>query len=248
MKITGDDNGINGYNNVCSLNKSLAHKSKMEIAQLWKIYQEMKDENIISELKQIISDKNDPDFRRPIAMEVLSNIYIFDKNEKEAILLNDVLIKDNKGTTHEKNGLLNLFFIYYDGVDFVNAENALMQIDQSYSTEERVMLAKWLLNKVDLGKSSMKNVSQPLEYNLFQNYPNPFNPTTTINYLIKEEGFVTLKLYDILGAEIKTLVNEEKTRGRYTYNFDGSGLTTGVYIYQLRINNFISSKKLLLVK
>jgi len=83
---------------------------------------------------------------------------------------------------------------------------------------------------------------------LLQNHPNPLNPTTTINYQLKENGLVTLKLYNVLGEEIKTLVNEEKTKGRYIYNFDGSDLATGVYIYHLRVNDFISSKKLMLLK
>ncbi|NWF90355.1 MAG: T9SS type A sorting domain-containing protein [Ignavibacteriaceae bacterium] len=83
---------------------------------------------------------------------------------------------------------------------------------------------------------------------LEQNFPNPFNPSTTINYQIKQDGLVTLSIYDILGAEVKTLVNEEKTTGRYSYNFDGSDLATGVYIYQLKVNDFVSSKKLVLLK
>jgi hypothetical protein len=86
------------------------------------------------------------------------------------------------------------------------------------------------------------------EYALDQNYPNPFNPATTINYQIKEDGLVTLKIYDILGSEVKTLVNEEKTQGRYSHNFNASDLASGVYIYQLRINDFVSSKKLMLLK
>jgi len=87
-----------------------------------------------------------------------------------------------------------------------------------------------------------------MDYELLQNHPNPFNPTTTIKYRLKEGGVVTLKLYDVLGKEIKTLVNEEKNKGRYTYNFDGSDLPSGVYIYQLRVNDFMASKKLMLIK
>lgn len=86
------------------------------------------------------------------------------------------------------------------------------------------------------------------KYDLSQNYPNPFNPSTTINYQLKEEGLVILKIYDILGSEIKTLVKEEKTKGRYVHNFNGSDLASGVYIYQLRVNDFVSSKKLILLK
>ena len=85
-------------------------------------------------------------------------------------------------------------------------------------------------------------------YDLAQNYPNPFNPSTTIKYQIPEDGMVTLKIYDILGREIKTLVNEQKSIGRYEVKFDASDLTTGVYIYRLKVNDFVSVKKMILVK
>jgi len=85
-------------------------------------------------------------------------------------------------------------------------------------------------------------------YDLFQNYPNPFNPTTIISYQIPKEGFVTLKVYDLLGNEIKTLVNEYKNTGRYEMNFFASDLASGVYIYKIRVNDFVASKKLVLLK
>jgi len=88
----------------------------------------------------------------------------------------------------------------------------------------------------------------PAVYKLNQNYPNPFNPSTIINYQIPEEGFVTLKIYDILGKDVKTLVNEQKAVGSYNIKFDASDLASGFYIFQIRINSYISSKKMLLIK
>lgn len=88
----------------------------------------------------------------------------------------------------------------------------------------------------------------PSEFVLFQNYPNPFNPTTTINYQLPENGFVTIKIYDMLGKEIATLVNENKSAGYYKVEFNASKLTSGVYIYTINANNFIQSKKMLLTK
>lgn len=81
-----------------------------------------------------------------------------------------------------------------------------------------------------------------------QNYPNPFNPTTIIKYQLPKDGFVTLKVYDILGKEIKTLVNEYKPSGRYEITFDGSSLASGVYVYKLDVNNFSTSRKFILMK
>lgn len=88
----------------------------------------------------------------------------------------------------------------------------------------------------------------PTVYNLSQNYPNPFNPSTIINYQIPVEGFITLKVYDILGNEVKSLVNENKPAGIYNINFDASGLASGMYIYKLTAENYISTKKMLMIK
>jgi hypothetical protein len=88
----------------------------------------------------------------------------------------------------------------------------------------------------------------PTEYELYDNYPNPFNPATTINFQIPKDGYVTLKVYDILGREVATLVNEEKKAGSYSYKFDASELSSGVYIYKITANDFVQSKKMLLMK
>jgi photosystem II stability/assembly factor-like uncharacterized protein len=88
----------------------------------------------------------------------------------------------------------------------------------------------------------------PHLFTLFQNYPNPFNPTTTINYQIPSTGHVSLKIYDILGREIATLVNEEKSAGNYEIKFDGSNLSSGVYFYRLQSGSFSETKKFVLLK
>jgi hypothetical protein len=91
-------------------------------------------------------------------------------------------------------------------------------------------------------------VEIPLEYSLEQNYPNPFNPTTTIKYSISKDGFVKLSIYNLLGEEVTTLVNSEQKAGRHEVNFDASKLSSGVYLYRVESNNFISIKKMVLVK
>jgi tetratricopeptide (TPR) repeat protein len=92
------------------------------------------------------------------------------------------------------------------------------------------------------------NGNIPKEYGLSQNYPNPFNPSTTIRYQIPKSGIVTLKVYDILGKEVATLVNENKAEGSYDFTFNASRFASGVYIYQLRVNDFVSSKKMIMLK
>ena len=90
--------------------------------------------------------------------------------------------------------------------------------------------------------------SQLSSYILYQNYPNPFNPTTEIKYSLKNYGFVTLRVYDILGREIAVLVNQNQKAGYHSIYFDASRLASGVYIYHLRVNDYASSKKMLLLK
>jgi hypothetical protein len=85
-------------------------------------------------------------------------------------------------------------------------------------------------------------------YELKQNYPNPFNPITVIDYSIKEEGNVELIIYDVLGKVVKKLVDERKTAGNYAAQFDASNLSSGIYFYSLRVNGFVNTKKMLLLK
>jgi hypothetical protein len=88
----------------------------------------------------------------------------------------------------------------------------------------------------------------PDSYNLAQNFPNPFNPSTSIRYSIPQRRNVTLKVYDILGNEVASLVNEEKAQGVYTVTFNAGGLSSGIYFYTLRADGFVQTKKMLLLK
>lgn len=85
-------------------------------------------------------------------------------------------------------------------------------------------------------------------YALAQNFPNPFNPLTTIRYQLPKDGLVTLKIYDILGSVVKTLVNEEKVAGKYEVYFNASSFASGVYMYKLNVNDYIDTKKMILLK
>jgi len=88
----------------------------------------------------------------------------------------------------------------------------------------------------------------PSEYSLSQNYPNTFNPTTKIRYEIPEGSFITIKVYDVLGREISTLLNEEKPAGSYEVEFEASQLTSGIYFYRLQAGSFVETKKMVLMK
>jgi parallel beta-helix repeat protein len=98
------------------------------------------------------------------------------------------------------------------------------------------------------GTTEVVEENIPQTFQLFQNYPNPFNPSTNIGFRIAEFGFVSLKVYDILGNEVTTLVNEEKYPGIYEVEFDASLLPSGIYFYQIKFGSFTQSKKVLLLK
>ncbi len=93
-----------------------------------------------------------------------------------------------------------------------------------------------------------ENNQMPSSFYLSQNYPNPFNPTTVINYSIAKAGLVTLKVYNILGQEVATLVNREQATGTYKVSFDASNMASGVYVYRLTSSNFSLTKKMTLIK
>jgi hypothetical protein len=88
----------------------------------------------------------------------------------------------------------------------------------------------------------------PDEYSLAQNYPNPFNPTTTLVYGLRERTIVELKVYDVLGREIETIVNSEQEAGYYEMEFNANRLSSGVYFYRLRAGEFVKTKKMVLLR
>ena len=102
--------------------------------------------------------------------------------------------------------------------------------------------------KYEYSRSVKVSINAPKVFSLSQNYPDPFNPATTIKYSIPSDGPVSLQIYDLLGREVKTLVNENQKAGDYTFKFDGSSLSSGVYIYRIQTGKLSSSKKMILLK
>ncbi|MBT8377947.1 MAG: T9SS type A sorting domain-containing protein [Ignavibacteria bacterium] len=113
----------------------------------------------------------------------------------------------------------------------------------AYGGPATVELAEFTISSVD-----DNNLSGLNSYKLEQNYPNPFNPSTNISFRIAESGFSSLKVYDVLGNEISTLINEELSAGEYEVVFDGNALPSGIYFYQLKVDEYNISKKMVLIK
>jgi len=144
----------------------------------------------------------------------------------------------------------------YRGIAFIEGYGTTAIQQQYIFVDKNISVSDYFyrLKQIDFNgawaysKEVEVDVNTPLNFFLSQNYPNPFNPVTTINYSIPKRSIVTLKIYDILGEEVATLVNEEKLPGLYEIKFDGGNLSSGVYIYRLTADDFFSSKKFTLLK
>ncbi|MGE5804201.1 MAG: T9SS type A sorting domain-containing protein, partial [Ignavibacteria bacterium] len=144
----------------------------------------------------------------------------------------------------------------WNTVAFVNGRGTTTELTNYSYTDKNVPagIYNYRLKQVDFdggfeySKTVEFEVNAPKKFALEQNYPNPFNPSTIINYQIPQDGIVTLKIYDVIGGEVRTLINEFKGAGIYEVKFDASDLSSGFYIYRLKANDFILSKKMLLVK
>lgn len=123
---------------------------------------------------------------------------------------------------------------------YINADACMLMINRKLSPDV-------IITSID-----KKDEIEISDFRLEQNYPNPFNPNTVINYQLPAKSFITLKVYDILGKEIKTLVNEEKSEGNYSISFDGSELSSGIYFYKLTMFENLQvkniTKKMMLIK
>jgi len=150
----------------------------------------------------------------------------------------------------------------YAGVKYREAYNKAggvvylaFPIESVYDNEERKELIEMVLSGFDVTPLVGDGSINPNEFVLFQNYPNPFNPSTTIKYSIPLVGtsrgvspHVILKIFDILGREVVTLVNKEQSAGNYEIQFDASELTSGSYFYRITSGEFSESKKMILLR
>ena len=122
-----------------------------------------------------------------------------------------------------------------------NIDSPQVALLNSYQYENHV-------DSTSVQSVSLQQLDLIKDYALNQNYPNPFNPTTTISYTIPKDGMVTLKIYDVLGREVETLVNQVQEVGKYEVQLDGSRLASGVYFYRLVSGTHVITKKMLMLK
>ena len=130
--------------------------------------------------------------------------------------------------------------------------NIVCTMVRARSTDGKIVVAThgngvYASNIISTGIENQNN-GKPKSFELSQNYPNPFNPSTVINYSTPRESFITLKLYDITGREVKTLISDVKPAGNYSYHLNGSALASGVYFYSLTAGNYTQTRKMILLK
>ena len=144
----------------------------------------------------------------------------------------------------------------WESIGFVNGNGTSTETHNYSFADQSPVTGKsyYRLKQIDFdGSYEYSNVIEvdltlPIEFSLEQNYPNPFNPATSIQYTISSKQNVQLLVYNVLGKEIATLVNEEKPAGNYEVNFDASKLSSGVYFYQLQAGSFVETKKMIIIR
>ena len=139
----------------------------------------------------------------------------------------------------EKSGGAKIVFLGFGFESINNNESSISRTDVLNT------ILQWFDGTLDAENENPFIVS---DYKLSQNYPNPFNPVTVISYRVPVKSFVSLKVYDIIGREIQSLVNEEKDAGRYEIYFDASSLSSGVYFYKIKSESYSEIKKMVLIK
>lgn len=180
-----------------------------------------------------------------------------------SVSINDVTLNwltatetNNQGFQIERRNVQDESYDDWNSFGFVTGNGTTTE-PQSYSFADKNLEAgkyQYRLKQIDFdGTFEYSNkieveINVPLKFSLGQNYPNPFNPSTSIQYAIASRQFVTLKVYDVLGNEIATLVNEEKPAGNYDVEFNASHMASGIYYYQLRAGEFVETKKMILMK
>ncbi|MGE5860105.1 MAG: YCF48-related protein [Ignavibacteria bacterium] len=190
----------------------------------------------------------------PIDPPVPVELYSFEAlNQDGEIMLSWITATEinNKGFEIERNSAdewMNIGFVQGKGTT---------TLSQSYSFSDKNIIPGnyfYRLKQInydgsfEYSKTLNVRITPQFSFKLEQNYPNPFNPSTTINFSVQKNVLVSLIVYDALGSEVATLVNEEKPAGDYLVNFNASGISSGTYFFVLKAGDFINAKKMLLIK
>jgi Secretion system C-terminal sorting domain len=205
-----------------------------------------------------------PVHRRSVTLEVTDNVPVELTSFSANVKNNSVVLSwqtatevNNRGFEIERSFKAENGRTSWDKIGFVQGNGSSTNMNQYSFTDNNLVKPGqyyYRLKQIDFdGRYSYSpvaeaDVSKPTVYFLSQNYPNPFNPSTTIEFSIPERSHVSLKVYDVLGNEVATLVNGWMESTNHQVTFDGSRLASGIYYYTLTTGNFTSTKKLILLK
>ena len=189
------------------------------------------DKNNINEIYSLTTDLN-------LNKLIEYNNKLFLEYNNYNIAVYDLTLKNNP----QKIG--DLTFRLNDGINSLKIDSNYITISEGLDGTLGLDVFKYPYI------TNIKNYQSenPSIFRLCPNYPNPFNPSTTIKYSLPKAENITLKIYDILGRKVKTLVNEEKPAGNYSIEFNGKDMPSGVYFYQIRAGVFTETRKMLLLK
>jgi hypothetical protein len=147
--------------------------------------------------------------------------------------------------TIEMSGIVHPITVRVENVNISLLDESGKEINTLLKSGEQIRISDSDINKLTVLTGV---IVTPVEYSLEQNYPNPFNPSTTIKFSLPEVTDVSLIIYNALGQKVTELVNGKLEAGKYSYQWDASDIATGMYIYELRTSNFVSVKKMILLK
>ena len=167
-------------------------------------------------------------------------VYVIDENNN----IVNYAVSDQNGSYRVEGLLPGNYSVLSDKMYYINQSNHSVVIDYNTNMFKTLAFIMSFDNLTGVGN----DLETPSSFSLHQNYPNPFNPSTNISFSVSELRNVSLKIYDILGKEVSTLVNENLAPGSYSVTFNASSLPSGMYFYKLQAGDFTSVKKMTLIK
>ncbi|ACF12813.1 5'-Nucleotidase domain protein [Chloroherpeton thalassium ATCC 35110] len=184
---------------------------------------------------------------------IIENGVVATPTEKVAVATNNFSAAGGDGYPWMDSEFITVGVSYQQALEnYLVAENGLDSVVSAdmypVVTDDVAESKRRIIYKTGTSAVAGETEKTPATYALEQNYPNPFNPTTTINYTLASSGFVTLKVYDILGREVATLVNEQMKAGQHIATFNAARFASGVYFYRLKAGEFVKVKKMMLLK
>ena len=233
-------------------------EARLGVVKIAHLHRKAEMKGLDAYLSKIIKKDNDDDLVG-VALDLLSSTYMKERDFDSAVSTNESILTRSPDTGSEYIALFNLFTVYRNELkDDSRAGEFLSILKAKYPDHELTLFAQsemgedvdWSLAKkaVPENISQAESISNPKEYNLGANYPNPFNPETQIDFSLPEDGLTKLIIYDLLGREVSRLVDDDLKAGYHNVTWNASNVASGLYFYRLTSGDFVSTKKMVLLK